>query len=197
MSQCIFGNSLGDFTSSSKLSEVNVLVLAVFADAAGATAPGIAGQAQVRWIHSLAAGVDTLVPVLSTLEGAQQVPLTNAKGAFSRSLAEYGVAAMMHFNKQITRLQANRVSRTWEKFIMNELHGMTCGFIGCWVMALRAAKLCTAGFGDIAQHTAVLCRALGMRVVAWRNRKGLPGNNLAELVTYASDGPKAKQDGGR
>ena len=49
------------------------------------------------------------------------------------------------------------------------------------------------GFGDIAQHTAQLCRALGLRVVAWRNRQGLPGNDLADRVTYASDGPKAKQ----
>eukprot|EP00438_Fugacium_kawagutii_P023703 Skav227686 [mRNA] locus=scaffold2108:167381:168196:- [translate_table: standard] len=85
---------------------------------------------------------------------------------------------MMYFNKQITRLQANRVSRTWEKFIMNELHGMTCGFIG---------------FSDIAQHTARLCRALGMRVVAWRKQKG-PSDDLADLMTYASDGPKAKEE---
>lgn len=26
--------------------------------------------------------------------------------------------------------KANRLGRTWDKFIMNELHGMTCGFIG-------------------------------------------------------------------
>ena len=64
----------------------------------------------MRWIHSLAAGVDTLVPVLQQLgDEAQAVPLTNAKGAFSRSLAEYAVAAMMHFNKQITRLQVGSI----------------------------------------------------------------------------------------
>lgn len=62
-------------------------------------------QANLKWIHSLAAGVDTLVPVLKTLPGGSEVPLTNAKGAFSRSLAEYSIAAMMHFNKQIPRLQ--------------------------------------------------------------------------------------------
>lgn len=181
-SQCIFGNCLEDFTSSPKLAEVDVLVLAVFA---GGNPQVIAElwpqlKAQVRWIHSLAAGVDTLVPVLQQLgDEAQAVPLTNAKGAFSRSLAEYAVAAVMHFNKQITRLQANRVSRNWEKFIMNEVHGKTCGFIG---------------FGDIAQHTARLCRALGLQVLAWRNRQGLPGNDLADRVTYASDGPQAKQE---
>jgi hypothetical protein len=58
----------------------------------------------------LAAGVDTLVPVLQQLgDEAQAVPLTNAKGAFSRSLAEYAVAAVMHFNKQITRLQVGSI----------------------------------------------------------------------------------------
>lgn len=53
------------------------------------------------------------------------------------------------------------------------------------------------GFGDIAQHTARLCRAFGMRVMAWRNRKNLPGNELADIVTYASDGPSAKEDVGQ
>lgn len=53
------------------------------------------------------------------------------------------------------------------------------------------------GFGDIAQHTARLCRAFGMRVMAWRNRKNLPGNDLADIVTYASDGPSAKEDVGQ
>lgn len=69
-------------------------------------------QANLKWIHSLAAGVDTLVPVLKTLPGGSEVPLTNAKGAFSRSLAEYSIAAMMHFNKQIPRLQ---VPGLWTK----------------------------------------------------------------------------------
>jgi len=176
LSQCIWGSCLEDFNSS-RLSEVTVLVLS---QASGGT-PEVIGRLwpqlkALRWIHCLSAGVDSLLPVLKSLgPEAMAVQVTNTKGAFSRSLAEYAVAVMMHFNKQITRLQANRVSRTWEKFVMNEVHGMTCGFIG---------------FSDIGQHTARLCRALGMRVLAWRNRKG-PGNELADLVSYASD-PRAK-----
>jgi hypothetical protein len=57
-------------------------------------------------------------------------------------------------------------------------------------------SLFTPGFGDIAQHTARLCRALGLQVLAWRNCQGLPGNDLADRVTYASDGPQAKQEMG-
>ncbi|CAK8994707.1 D-3-phosphoglycerate dehydrogenase (PGDH) [Durusdinium trenchii] len=176
----LFGNSLEEFQSSGrKLEEIEVLVLSVFSGGRAEVISELWPHVKVKWIHCLSAGVDTLVPVLKTLPGALETPLTNAKGAFSRSLAEYSVAAMMYFNKQIPRLQANRASRTWEKFQMQELYGKTCGFVG---------------FGDIAQTTAKLCRALGMRVLGWRNRRGLPGEELADAMFYAGDGPQAKEE---
>ena len=132
----------------------------------------------LKWIHSLAAGVDTLVPVLNSLPGGSEIPLTNAKGAFSRSLAEYSLAAMLHFNKQIPRLQKHRTTKTWDKFVMNELHGQTVGFIG---------------FGDIAQCSSRLCKAFGMRILAWRNSRQASGEELADEVFYAGDGVGAKQ----
>ncbi|CAJ1444295.1 unnamed protein product [Effrenium voratum] len=172
----LLGNTLEEFQEA-ELLKVDVLVLAVFAGGNAAIIPDLWPKLkQLKWIHSLAAGVDTLVPVLKALDGGEALPLTNAKGAFSRSLAEYAIAAMLHFNKQIPRLQGNRAGGVWEKFPMGELHGATVGFIG---------------FGDIAQQTARLCRAFGMRVVAYRNSKGLEGE--ADEVFYASD-PKAKEE---
>ena len=163
------------------LAEVDVVVLAVFASGNPTVIADLWPHiTNVKWIHSLAAGVDTLVPVLNSLPGGPEIPLTNAKGAFSRSLAEYSLAAMLHFNKQIPRLQSNRVTKTWDKFIMNELHGQTVGFIG---------------FGDIAQCTARLCKAFGMKILAWRNTRGAPGEELADKVFYSSDGASAKQAG--
>ena len=162
------------------LPDVEVIVLAVFAAGNPAVIADLWPHlGRLRWIHSMAAGVDTLVPVLNSLPGAQDIPVTNAKGAFSRSLAEYSLAAMLHFNKQIPRLQRNRCTKTWDKFIMNELHGQTVGFIG---------------FGDIAQCTARLCKAFGMRILAWRNTRGASGEELADEVFYASDAA-AKQAG--
>lgn len=44
--------------------------------------------------------------------------------------------------------KANRLGRTWDKFIMNELHGMTCGFIGAlrqtwgWFLVLGGVSCC-------------------------------------------------------
>merc|ERR1719203_1572656 len=57
---------------------------------------------------------------------------------------------------------------------MNELHGKTVGFVG---------------FGDIAQATARLCRALGMRVLALRQTRDAPGNELADEVCVTGEDP--------
>merc|ERR1712110_521192 len=82
---------------------------------------------QVRWVHALSAGVDALCPLLRALPRVADgnVPVTNAKGAYSSSLAEYALTAMLHFNKQIPRVQANRAAGRWEKFLMSELRGQT------------------------------------------------------------------------
>lgn len=130
-------------------------------------------MSNVKWIHSLSAGVDGLVPVLRPLDRISTIPVSNAKGAFSGSLAEWCIAAFMHFNKQIPRIQDNRANKVWDKFVMNELRGMTVGFVG---------------FGSIAQEAAKLCRAFGMRVIALRRSLEGSGAELADKVyTIAED----------
>merc|ERR1711871_1490851 len=134
---------------------------------------------KLKWVHSLAAGVETLVPQMVKLPGGNDIPLTNAKGAYSRVLAEYTLAAMLHFNKQVPRLQDNKRSRTWEKFTMSELHGKTVGFVG---------------FGDIAQTHVPYCKAFGMRVLALRQSKNANGNDLADKVYYTGLGAPPEGD---
>ena len=57
--------------------------------------------------HCFFAGVDSLSGFMPSLTDAG-VPLSNGRGAFSESLAEYVMAAALHFNKQIPRCQGNR-----------------------------------------------------------------------------------------
>jgi len=174
---CLVGNDVETFKAYSQLAEVEVIVPVVFAGGNPAILTSLWPCCpKVRWVHSMAAGVDTLVKVLNTLDRGLETPLTNAKGAFSRSLAEYAVAAMLHFNKQVPRLQDNRKRKQWDRFIMGELYGQTVGFIG---------------FGDIGQTTARLCKAFGMRIVAFRNTRGSSGDELADQMFYASDGVDA------
>eukprot|EP00927_Polykrikos_kofoidii_P059838 TRINITY_DN54960_c0_g1_i1.p1 TRINITY_DN54960_c0_g1~~TRINITY_DN54960_c0_g1_i1.p1 ORF type:complete len:367 (-),score=65.42 TRINITY_DN54960_c0_g1_i1:108-1136(-) len=159
--KCLLANTLESFVShgTEVLEQVTAIVVGVFAGGKPQVIADLWSYCpNVRWIHSLSAGVDSLVPVLRQLPRSSELQLTNAKGAFSRSLAEYALMAMMHFNKQVPRCQENKRARKWDKFVMHEMHGATVGFVG---------------FGDIAKTTVPLCRAFGMRVIALRRNKDM------------------------
>ena len=67
-----------------------------------------------RWLHSFSAGVDGLIPGLNGIGLTNDDLLfSNGRGAFSDSLAEYAMAAILHFNKQVPRIQANRKARLY------------------------------------------------------------------------------------
>ena len=55
-----------------------------------------AAAGQVKWVHSLSAGVEKL---LFPAFAESPVPLTNARGVFKRSLAEFVVLGMSVFHE--------------------------------------------------------------------------------------------------
>ena len=129
----------------------------------------------VRWVHGFYAGVDPIAMIARERLVPLGIPLSNGRGAFSSSLAEYVMTAALHFNKQVPRCLANRRERRWDKFEMAVLKGKTMGLLG---------------FGDIAQHTARLAKAFGMRVVALRRNASKPDSTgLADLVLGPYEGP--------
>lgn len=102
----------------------------------------------VKWIHSFYAGVDSMSLLIGKrLLDREDIVLTNGKGAFSSSLGEYIMAASLHFNKQIYRLQENKAILKWEKFVMPVLKNKTIGFIGFGDIAKSAARIAKIGFG--------------------------------------------------
>ena len=107
---------------------------------------------RVRWVHSRAAGLDTLLfPALVD----SPVPLTNSSGVYSRSLGEFVAAAVLFFAKDFHRMKRNQAAGRWEQFDVEEAHGKTMGIVG---------------YGDIGRAAARLAQALGMRVIALRRR---------------------------
>jgi phosphoglycerate dehydrogenase-like enzyme len=118
----------------------------------------------VRWVHTLAAGVETLLfPELV----ASDVVVTNGRGAFANALAEFVVGAMLWFAKDIDRMRRNQHRHRWEPFDVVRIEEATVGIIG---------------YGSIGRAVASRCEAFGMDVIAFR-RGSL---NLDELLT-ASD----------
>jgi phosphoglycerate dehydrogenase-like enzyme len=105
---------------------------------------------RVRWVHSLAAGVEKLLfPALV----ASPVPLTNGRGSFSATLAEWVMAAVLFFAKDLRRLvDAQRAAR-WDPFEIERVAGRTLGIVG---------------FGSIGRAVARRARAFDMKVIAVR-----------------------------
>jgi phosphoglycerate dehydrogenase-like enzyme len=140
----------------------------------------VARVPELSWFHSRAAGLEgVLVPELL----ASPATLTNGRGAFSRSLAEFALAALLFFVKDLRRLLESQASRTWDPFDMEMLQGRALGIVG---------------YGDIGRATAALVRPLGLRILALRRRpelshedplvdEVLPVERLHELMSRSDD----------
>lgn len=129
---------------------------------------------EVQWVHSLSAGVDYIGDVIKTKLLQSPTLLSNGRGAFSDSLAEYAIAAALYFTKEFKRCEKNRVERRWDRFTMPVVAGKTMGFVG---------------WGHIGQSTAKLAQPLGMRLIGLRRhpeRPAAPGEPALAAV-YGAD----------
>lgn len=117
-----------------------------------------AEERRVVWIHSLAVGIDTYkfgeIPEL-----VADIPITNAKRAQSRALAEYVFSALYYFNRKTWQWQASMDAKEWNKYSIQEMYGQRMGIIG---------------YGDIGEATGKLAAAFGMTVEAVK--RSLPHN---------------------
>jgi len=110
---------------------------------------------KLQWIHLRWAGLDsTLFPALVE----SPVPLSNARGVYSQSLAEFVILGALYFSKNVPRLLEAQKAHKWEVFTVGELRGATIGI---------------AGYGDIGRACAQRAHAMGMRVLAMRRRPAL------------------------
>jgi len=102
---------------------------------------------KVKWIHCFFAGVDSMADFMQQRLNGDAVTVTNGRGAFSSSLAEYIMASALYYNKQVPRCQQNLRQKKWDKFIMPVLKGKTMGFVGYGNIAKHAAQIAKNGFG--------------------------------------------------
>jgi len=121
--------------------------------------------ARLRWVHSFAAGVEAfLFPDLVQ----SPVTLTNARGAYKRALAEFVMAAVLFFAKDLRRLVRNQEAGVWQPFDVDDVHGKVIGIIG---------------YGETGRASAELAHAFGMRVLGLRRRpEQSRGDSLLESV---------------
>jgi len=150
-----------DFTAVAAQAEVLYL-------AAGGRAvlePVFARAERLKWIQVGWAGLEgVLFPALVE----SPVVVTNARGVFSRSLAEFVMAAVLFYAKDLRRMLKAQAAARWEPFDVEEVHRQSVGILG---------------YGDIGRAVAARARALGMRVLALRRQAAASDSLVDEAFT--------------
>src|SRR4030095_8718980 len=114
----------------------------------------LAGAPRLSWVHSATSGVErALTP--SALE--RGVVVTNARGVFSRPIAEYGGMMILAASRRLPQLLELQRERTWQPLEGTELRDVTVGIVG---------------LGSIGRSVASLAKSFGCRVVAVRRHSG-------------------------
>lgn len=148
------GETPTDFPDSLIDEEPNVLFVSPSCPHARHQLPQILHKFKdIEWIHVRSAGIDFLESDELPKITKKGIVMTNAKGQFSSSLAEYVMMACSYFAKDIPRLLRQKGAKVWDDYDIEELRGKTMGIVG---------------YGDIGRATAKLASVYGMRVVALR-----------------------------
>ena len=112
----------------------------------------LARAPRLSWVHSATSGVErALTP--SALE--RGLVVTNARGVFSRPIAEYVLMMILSVSRRLPQLLELQRERTWQPLEGAELRDVTVGIVG---------------LGSIGRAVGALATAFGCRVVAVRRR---------------------------
>jgi phosphoglycerate dehydrogenase-like enzyme len=112
----------------------------------------LARAPHLAWVHSATSGVERALTPASRERG---LVVTNARGVFSRPIAEYVLMMILSVSRRLPQLLELQRERTWQPLEGAELRDVTVGIVG---------------LGSIGRAVGALARAFGCRVVAIRRR---------------------------
>ncbi len=107
---------------------------------------------RLSWVHSATSGVERALTPAARERG---VVVTNARGVFSRPIAEYVLMMILSVSRRLPQLLELQRERTWQPLEGAELRDVTVGIVG---------------LGSIGRAVGALATAFGCRVVAVRRR---------------------------
>ena len=112
----------------------------------------LARAPRLSWVHSASAGVERALTPTARERG---IVITNARGVFSRPIAEYVLMMILAVSRRLPQLLELQRERTWQPLEGAELRDVTVGIVG---------------LGSIGRAVATLATAFGCRVIATRRR---------------------------
>jgi phosphoglycerate dehydrogenase-like enzyme len=131
----------------------------------------LARAPRLAWVHSATSGVERALTPASRERG---LVVTNARGVFSRPIAEYVMMMILAVSRRLPQLLELQRERTWQPLEGAELRDVTVGIVG---------------LGSIGRAVGALASSFGCRVVAVRRH-----SELASAPRSVDDEPGSAGD---
>lgn len=129
--------------------------------------PFLERMPNVAWIHSLSVGVEAL---RFDLIQRRNIVVTNSRGCTAVPIAEHVLAAILGWARGLPQFYRLQRQQRWKGIPVRELADSVVGIVG---------------YGSIGKEIAKRCKALGMTVIACRNRVA-PDPDVDEMLTPQS-----------
>ena len=128
----------------------------------------LARAPRLNYVHSASAGVERALTPAARERG---IVITNARGVFSRPIAEYVLMMILAVSRRLPGLLELQRERTWQPLEGVELRDVTVGIVG---------------LGSMGRAVGALATAFGCRVVAVRRRSeaGTSGSGDSEERSF-------------
>jgi phosphoglycerate dehydrogenase-like enzyme len=122
--------------------------------AGGLSDDELARAVRLRWLSSVAAGLDEIATPAVLARG---IVVTNASGVHGPNIAEHVLAMVLMFTRGLPRLLRAQLARRWERNLTSRSDGPG---------ELTGKMLLIVGLGRIGEAIAARARPFGVRVVA-------------------------------
>ncbi len=129
----------------------------------------VARSPRLSWIHSASAGVDR---VSTAVVRERRLAVTNARGVFSRPIAEYVVLMSLAVSRRLPQLLELQRERTWQPLRGRELSELTVGIVG---------------YGSIGEEVARLLAPFGCRILATRRHPERGAGSTGHVEMFGLD----------
>jgi phosphoglycerate dehydrogenase-like enzyme len=123
----------------------------------------------LRWVHSATSGVERALTPAALARG---IVVTNARGVFSRPIAEHVLLLILAVSRRLPQLLELQRERTWQPLEGREMRDLTVGVIG---------------YGSLGRAVASLAGAFGSRIVALRRHAGAGEPDRAAAAGVGDD----------
>jgi len=121
---------------------------------------------KVRWLQATSSGIGEFLR--STGLDRSEIRFTTAAGVHARPLAEFTMLGMLHFFRDVPKLNEMKAAKHWERYTVRGLAG---------------ARALVIGLGEVGRAIARDATLFGMDVWGMRNRTGgAPPEGVSQII---------------